>query len=63
MGFSLGYEGVALNRSSRNALSANNNPDLVLEKVNSEISLGRIAGPFIRQPFKDFICSPLSLRE
>ena len=48
---------------STNIKSANENPEEVDKKLSEEISLGRVAGPFDEPPFKDFKCSPLSLRE
>ena len=63
MGFSLGYDGNHSVLASNNSVSANTNPKIVLEKVQCEISLGRIAGPFTDPPFDLFKCSPLALRE
>ena len=49
--------------------SVNNNPitnklpHIVLQKLQTELQLGRIAGPFKEPPFPSFHVSPLSLRE
>ena len=62
-GFCLGFNGIMTNIRSHNSASAKENPDQVFEKVNNEIKLGRIAGPFPSPPFDPFICTPLALRE
>ena len=36
-------------------------PDIVREKLNKEITAGRIAGPFQTPPFPDMFCSPLGI--
>jgi hypothetical protein len=41
--------------------SASNNPEIVQEKLNKEISEGRMAGPFSRKPFPNLIVSPIGL--
>ena len=63
VGFSLGYDGNHSVLASNNSVSVNTNPKIVLEKVQCEISLGRIAGPYSDPPFDLFKCSPLALRE
>ena len=63
VGFLLGLDGDLLELRSKNSLSASLNVDIVLNKVNEEIKLGRIQGPFTEPPFVNFICSPLALRE
>ena len=62
-GFSLQFEGTRGGFTSSNSTSVLKNMSVVLEKVNSEIKLGRIAGPFFRIPFPQLKCTPLSLRE
>ena len=37
------------------------NPDAALEKVENEILLGRIAGPFSVRPISNPRCSPIGL--
>ncbi|XP_062586589.1 uncharacterized protein LOC134248181 isoform X1 [Saccostrea cucullata] len=60
-GFRLGYEGPRQPRFSSNLLSAKTLPNITLEKLNKEISLGRIAGPFDAPPFANMQCSPIGL--
>ena len=62
-GFQLGYEGPKISRNCNNSTLANANPLAVAQKLQSEIKLGRIAGPYPKPPFTPFICNPLSLRE
>ena len=62
-GFDLGFTGVQGPQSCNNNLSINLNPLIALEKINKEIALGRIAGPFPHPPLPNFKCSPLSLKE
>ena len=60
-GFSIDYVGPRINFSSKNLVSAIANPSAVDEKLANEIKLGRIVGPFERQPFPVFHISPLGL--
>ena len=62
-GFDLGYQGEQASQRCNNNLTVNANPDTALAKVNKEVSLNRIAGPFKDVPFPHFKCSPLALRE
>ena len=62
LGFSLGYRGASSSTFKRNSLSVHSNPHEALKKINAEIKLNRIAGPFDVKPFQVFKCSPLSLR-
>ena len=62
-GFDLGYKGEQGSQRCNNNLTVNSNPGIALAKVNKEIDLGRIEGPFEDAPFKHFKCSPLALRE
>ena len=48
---------------SKNSLSVKINPTAASEKVNQEIALGRIAGPFKNPPFHHQVISPLALRQ
>ena len=50
-GFQLKYSGSRLPFRSKNSPSVLKNPDLVLRKINKEIDMGRIAGPFDDPPF------------
>ena len=62
-GFSLGYQGKEFSQRCNNSLTVNNNKHIAAVKVMSEVSKGRIIGPFEKPPFPNFKCSPLSLRE
>ena len=39
-----------------------NNPEMVLDLIANESQLGRIAGPFDHQPFKQMHISPISIQ-
>ena len=60
-GFKLGYEGSRKNFLSKNLKSAVDNPDIVSEKISSELKANRIAGPFDKPPFPKFRTNPLGL--
>ncbi|XP_041464356.1 uncharacterized protein LOC121415240 [Lytechinus variegatus] len=60
-GFSLGFTGLRHPVSSRNLKSAGELKDILKDKIQKEISLGRIAGPFQNPPFPNFRCSPIGL--
>ena len=44
-----------------NHKTVNSNMSVVQDKLGKELSLGRIAGPFVDPPFEKFIVSPLGL--
>ena len=44
-----------------NHRSALENPDIVSKKLNTELQLNRISGPFNHPPFHNFVSSPLGL--
>jgi len=58
-GFSIDYVGPCQNFLSKNLLSAITNPKAVDDKLDKEIQLGRIVGPFDTWPFSIFNISPL----
>ena len=60
-GFSLDYVGRRATATSINLLSALQNPNAVNEKLNKEINLGRIVGPFNTWPLPSLRISPLGL--
>ena len=60
-GFRLGYEGQDVDMRSKNLKSAEENADILISKLNAEVQLGRIAGPFSQPPFPNFRVSPLGL--
>ena len=61
-GFNLGFLGEDTPVSCANSPTLFDNLEAGLCKVADEIQKGRISGPFIHQPFKNFKCSPLALR-
>jgi len=60
-GFHLGYEGPRFATTSPNLKSCNDDPDLVLLKLQTEISLYRIKGPFTKHNFPNLRISPIGL--
>ncbi|XP_033739602.1 uncharacterized protein LOC117326910 isoform X1 [Pecten maximus] len=60
-GFSLQHQGIRTFRDSKNLRSAEENPQILQQKIDKEVSLGRIAGPFDSPPFQNFHISPLGL--
>ena len=60
-GFLLAYVGPHKPSSCKNLLSATQNPVAVSDKLSKELSLGRIAGPFLERPFPSLRISPLGL--
>ena len=61
-GFNLGYQGERVSRQSRNLVSCFQKPEVVQKKLEKEITLGRIAGPFLEPPFHEgFIMSPIGV--
>lgn len=60
-GFSIDHVGPRQNFSSKNLISAITNPTAVDAKLDKEIDLGRIVGPFDTRPFSVFHISPLGL--
>ncbi|XP_072025655.1 uncharacterized protein [Amphiura filiformis] len=60
-GFRLGYMGERVTRESPNLKSVADLHDKVLEKIDKEVRLGRIAGPFKQRPLSNLIVSPVGL--
>jgi hypothetical protein len=60
-GFSLQYEGPRKATDSRNLKSALTHPEVVREKINKEIDLQRVAGPFSYRPLPTLRVSPIGL--
>lgn len=60
-GFKLGYEGKRAPRNSDNLKSVERDPPTVSQKLEKEIKLGRMAGPFTQPPFNNLIISPIGL--
>ena len=57
-GFTLGFDGVECATLCVNSSSFDDHYEAGLEKVMSEVALGRIAGPFPYPPLPLFKCSP-----
>ena len=60
-GFRLGYTGPRVSTSARNLVSARQNKEVLQGKIDRELHLGRIAGPFPSPPFPNLRCSPIGL--
>ena len=60
-GFRLEYNGIREARDSPNLKSIKLNPSAAAAKMSKEISLGRIAGPFVSKPIDKLIVSPIGL--
>ena len=62
-GFIFHFDGLQCPITSKNSKMANLHSEAVDNKIQEEIGLGRIAGPYHTPPFTNFKASPLSLRE
>lgn len=60
-GFSLLFKGAPFSSFSANHSSALQNPHVLFNMIQEELSLGRIAGPFSTPPADPFVVSPLGL--
>ena len=60
-GFRIHFQGAEQSFEARNLRSALENPAAVDAKLQMELGAGRLAGPFISPPFKNFRVSPLGL--
>ena len=60
-GFRIPYTGPRTERFSPNHGSASIHPDIIMNRLNEEIKLGRVAGPFLNPPMNDLIISPIGL--
>lgn len=47
----------------KNLNSAPSKPEIIDQKIQKEISAGRVQGPFENKPFSNLQCSPLGLVE
>lgn len=60
-GFKIQYEGTRQQRFCKNLVSVQQHENLASNKLQKEISLGRIAGPFSSPPFTNLQCSPIGI--
>ena len=60
-GFRLGYQGPRQAFRCSNMKSIEDNLPVAKQKVEKEVQLGRVAGPFEEPPLKQLRCSPLAL--
>lgn len=60
-GFNLGFEGSRIGQNCQNSKSARLHPEVVTQKLQKELDLGRIAGPFTEKPFTNLHLNPLGL--
>lgn len=62
-GFKIGYQGIPVSTCPKNNDSITLLRKEAEQKINTELSAGRIRGPFTSPPIKNFISSPLSIIE
>ena len=60
-GFKINYEGPHEPTESKNIKSANQHPEIVQQKIQKELRMGRIAGPFDQRPLPTLRVSPIGL--
>lgn len=60
-GFKLQYSGPRVTRDSKNLRSIYEKPAIVQQKIEKEIKLGRVAGPFMEKPLPNLQVSPIGL--
>ena len=60
-GFSLNCQKVVQPICSKNLRSAIERPEIVSDKIEKEISLDRVAGPFSEPPFPNMVISPIEV--
>ena len=60
-GFHIHYSNLRSSFESPNLLSANDQPNIVTDKLHKEIEAGRVAGPFSAPPFDNSVVSPLGI--
>ena len=60
-GFRIPYTGPRSARFSKNHGSALKQPEIIKNRLDEEIKLGRVAGPFSTPPIDDLIVSPIGL--
>lgn len=62
-GFTVHFDGKEKPLDCENSQNALDNSSIVWGKLEREIKIGRIAGPYDKPPFDNFKCSPLNIRE
>lgn len=60
-GFSINYSGPRQPRECKNSASIRQNISLAQQKIDKEVSAGRIAGPFKNRPLVNLQVSPIAL--
>ena len=60
-GFDLRYCGSRAFREANNLKSAEDHPEVLRQKITTEVTAGRIAGPFVVPPFQNLQISPLGM--
>ena len=60
-GARIGFQGQRAPRFSKNLHTAHADPTIVSSNLATEVSLGRVAGPFDNPPFPNFQVSPIGL--
>ena len=59
--FDLEYSGPFEPRTPDNLSEADQDPQVIRDKLQKEVQLGHMVGPFAEPPFPDLICSPVGL--
>lgn len=60
-GFRLGFKGTGVETEARNLKFARMNPEILKDKIDKEVQLGRFAGPFKTAPLPKLKISPVGL--
>lgn len=60
-GFRICYDGPRIPFICKNLKSILANHEVAEQKINEEVRLGRVAGPFVNKPFDNLRCSPIGL--
>lgn len=60
-GFSVGFQGPPPGQCGGNLISTWQHPDVVTRYCIKELSLGRIAGPFVDPPFANLVTNPVGV--
>lgn len=60
-GFNICYSGIREYQKSKNMKSAQTNSQQLQEKIDQEVKLGRVAGPFKNIPMSNIKCSPIGI--